>query len=86
MKKEYRKPYLAVESFQLDAAIAGACKDAGKYTLNHYESSCRPSGDGVGFYFSFACGAQGGLDVIHPDGEGPCYQGPTGIAEGYMIS
>lgn len=38
MKKTYSKPYLAVESFQLNAAIAGAC--SGKITLGHSVDAC----------------------------------------------
>lgn len=39
MKREYQKPYLAVESFQLNAAIAGAC--AGKDNiLSHRVNTC----------------------------------------------
>ena len=40
MKKEYTKPFLAVESFQLDAAIAASCSTAGKVSLNHGLNNC----------------------------------------------
>lgn len=31
MKKEYLKPILVVETFQLNATFAGSCKDANKW-------------------------------------------------------
>ena len=34
MKKTYTKPYLAVESFQLDAAIATSCSEQNKPVLS----------------------------------------------------
>lgn len=36
MKKEYVKPYLALESFQLVAAVAGSCNEP----LNHSIDGC----------------------------------------------
>ena len=36
MKKEYVKPYLALESFQLVAALAGSCDEP----LNHSLEKC----------------------------------------------
>lgn len=38
MKRAYTKPSLVVESFQLDAAIAGSCQD--KTTLSHSLELC----------------------------------------------
>lgn len=40
MKKTYTKPYLAVESFQLDAAIATSCRDEGKAVLTQAIETC----------------------------------------------
>ena len=40
MKKEYSKPFLALESFQLDAAIAASCSSQGYLPLNHFIGSC----------------------------------------------
>ena len=34
MKKNYTKPYIVVETFQLDAAIADSCSSEGKQALN----------------------------------------------------
>lgn len=40
MKKEYVKPYLALESFQLVAALAGSCSGDGQIPLNQSISGC----------------------------------------------
>ena len=40
MKKEYNKPYIGVESFQLNAAIADACSTMGSRPINHGETTC----------------------------------------------
>lgn len=40
MKREYAKPSLAIESFQLDAAIAGTCAQSGAMLLNLKLESC----------------------------------------------
>lgn len=40
MKRAYKKPSIAVESFQLNAAIAGSCADANGYPLNHGMTTC----------------------------------------------
>lgn len=75
MKKEYIKPYLAVESFQLNAAIAGAC--TGKITLNQSVDECTTH-DGNGmvntsvFLFGAACiQIPNGIDITQQD---TCYQ------------
>ena len=43
MKKSYRKPYLGVESFQLNAAVAEACSTAGREPIHYGESNCSTS-------------------------------------------
>ena len=72
MKKEYIKPYLAVESFQLDAAIAGSC--TGKMILAHSVNDCTLVDDkGINWgdiYFGEKCGT----NVVAPDA---CYQAMT---------
>ena len=76
MKRAYAKPFLAVESFQLDAAIAGACADAGSKTLNLNVNNCvAPAPD---YFFSNNCDISDGIDVTDNDlgGDGYCYQGP----------
>lgn len=70
MRKPYQKPILAVESFQLDAAIAGSCSGQGYAPLNYSEDTC----EGRGGYFSDQCKE----DVIPEDPNDEfCYHGPT---------
>ena len=91
MKKEYVKPYIAVESFQLNAAIASSCSSESKIPLNHYEDTCHnPDGPG---YFGDACGSGGGVDMTPPyehggdDNDGLCYHGPvTDVSNLFMNS
>lgn len=69
MKKEYSKPYIVMESFQLNAAIATTCTSSGKYPLNHTQDTCIDDGDkagepGIG-YFGPACPD----NVLNPGGE-----------------
>ncbi len=76
MKKQYVKPYLAVESFQLVAALAAGCADKKGGALNQSISSC-DSDDGL--FASTQCdpnvydmewyiGATGTLDMGAIDG------------------
>lgn len=51
MKKTYVKPYIAVESFQLDAAIATSCSSSGKNALGHAVNDCKHESG----YFGDAC-------------------------------
>lgn len=76
MKKEYAKPFLAVESFQLDAALAGACKDAGALELiGPTADKCIKDLGGGDIIFSFACAQQNGDDITHNDSNDElCYQ------------
>lgn len=60
MKRKYVKPFLAVESFQLDAAVAGACADAGRTPLNFQIEVCQLANG----YFSDNC-EDSGLDVYN---------------------
>lgn len=89
MKKTYTKPLIAMESFQLNAAIAGACKDdPNKMVLNHYQSTCTS----FDVYFGSACASSipGGIDVTVPgffeDEEGHCYHGPMDMTKVYLES
>ena len=80
MKKIYSKPCIAVESFQLDAAIAASCSKEEKVPLNYNLFTCTPFEEEPGlFYFGPAC-ANGGYDVISgpsDDNNGSfCYHGP----------
>ena len=76
MKKNYTKPYIVVETFQLDAAIADSCSSEGKQALNFDGYKTCTALEEVGVkYFSTACDPQ----VVLPDGTGNdtlCYHGP----------
>ena len=81
MKKEYSKPYLLVESFQLDAAIAASCSASGAEAINYSLNTCTAMEEAPGLgYFGQACAANGGDDVatlVGSDGnDGFCYHGP----------
>lgn len=73
MKKVYIKPYLAVESFQLNAAIAASCSEEGYITLGRYLNSCDDN-EGSGWFAEPLCD----LDAVGEDGDydTPCYHGP----------
>ena len=95
MKKEYEKPYIMVESFQLNAAIAASCSSGGKIPINYGVSNCTDMGDGEpnAGYFGGACEDEGGTDVSsHPavgggDGnDGFCYHGPFDPSALYLKS
>lgn len=78
MKREYKKPYLLVETFQLNAAIAAACSSDGGIAINYGENSCgfdRGTTKQFQFFNYINCevdltGPADGNDTI-------CYHGPT---------
>lgn len=74
MKKDYKKPYLLVESFQLDAAIAASCSP-GKIPLNYGLDSCTPLEEIPGLsYIGNLC-----IHDVKVEGDGNdwiCYHGP----------
>lgn len=78
MKKKYVKPFVLIESFQLDAAIAGSCSSG--TPINHYEDSCgfgAPSEPG--FNFEYFAGDACVFDVTldgDDDNSTNCYHGP----------
>ena len=80
MKKEYSKPYLLVESFQLDAAIAASCSSLGVTPLNYSLNTCTAAEEKPGLgYFGAACATEGGVNVETLGGDGNdeyCYHGP----------
>ena len=83
MKKTYTKPYIAVETFQLDAAIASTCSKDGKGTLNKGVDECTHESG----YFGNACVH----DMTDFEGGDPndriCYHGPVpGIGDLFMQS
>lgn len=86
MKKEYAKPFLAVESFQLDAALAGACTDK-YYQLNHDIESC--VNDEAPFVFGDACDPDMVNNPSYDPGEnnGICYQAfETSFTDQFLTS
>lgn len=73
MKKIYTKPYIVLESFQLDAAIAASCSSQGFIPINHGEDEC--TFDNGQFFNNNNCQ----FDLTGPDGDGNdtlCYHGP----------
>lgn len=88
MKKEYRKPYLMVESFQLDAAIASGCTaEYNKVPLNHDLDTCdlQEEMPGLG-YFGDAIGC---IHDVKVEGDGNdliCYHGPVPYTTMFMDS
>lgn len=76
MKKKYVKPYIVVESFQLNAAVASACSKENKYPLNYGMDVCTLDEEEPGLnYFGPAC-----IHNVHVEGDGNdliCYHGPT---------
>lgn len=84
MKKQYKKPYLALESFQLNAAIANACSTTKRTPIRHQEDTCSyPVGSGQ-FFSLFNCqvdvsdGSNDGNDTL-------CYHGPE-LANGIVFT
>ena len=55
MKKIYTKPYIAMESFQLDAAIAASCTSENKTALNYGMDTCKNYADAASGYFGNVC-------------------------------
>lgn len=81
MKKEYRKPYLAVESFQLDAAVASGCPENSPVQLNSTLDAC---GDvNGGYLFGPGCESKGGVNVVSDNYYNTNYStgNPAGINE-----
>lgn len=78
MKKKYEKPYIVVESFQLNAAIASACSKEHKLALNYNMDTCKITNIPGFTYFGKAC-----VHSVHVDGDGYdeiCYHGPKASA------
>lgn len=76
MKKEYVKPYIVVESFQLNAAIAAGCNGSGKFALGYTQDTCTDLEEGGPGYFGAACAEIGLENVVDPGGDlndGFCY-------------
>ena len=82
MKKTYRKPYLGVESFQLNAAVAATCSGGNSrssprgISINHWETTCAfPDNNNPQFFSLSNC--QIDLTDASLDGNDTlCYHGP----------
>ena len=84
MKKSYNKPYLGVESFQLNAAVANTCTGGNARSaprgiaINHWESTCSfPEGPNKPGQFFSLVNCQIDLTDGSVDGNDTlCYHGP----------
>lgn len=87
MKKMYEKPYIAVESFQLDAAIAQGCSQEFIGKVNSDENSCGyGSGASEEKTFMFFNWQNCAVDVTYADGnDAVCYHGPTSTSGLYFF-
>lgn len=79
MKRKYVKPYLIMESFQLNAAVAASCSSENKKPIHYGENSCIVGDDSdeqAIEYLGNACE----LDIIGEVGgdnnDTLCYHGP----------
>ena len=73
MKKTYAKPYLIVEAFQLDTAVA-SCSGEGGIALNHSTSNCTLEEERPGFFwFGHAC--ENSVYNVQ-EGDTACYNAP----------
>ncbi len=82
MKRKYDKPYIGIESYQLNAAIADACSSRGFIAVHHVENAC--TFDGGQFYNYNTCQ----VDLTNADldeHDSICYHGPT-LAGGMVFA
>jgi hypothetical protein len=92
MKKTYVKPYVAMETFQLDAAIATSCSGDGLIALGYAQDTCAKYDLFETLtYFGDACGRrENGTDVTDPGADANdklCYHGPIpGVFDMFMNS
>ena len=80
MKKAYTKPLIAMESFQLNAAIAASCSSQGYQPIDFNEETCS-----YDIYFGTSCleDVTGGNNVYGDNNDELCYHGP--IAAGVVF-
>ncbi len=80
MKRTYTKPLIAMESFQLNAAIAGACSTDDKIAINYGENTCGFDKEGaIDNQWAFFNYNNCDVDLTGPGGDGndtECYHGP----------
>lgn len=86
MKKAYNKPFIMVELFQLNAALAASCSSEGKEPIHYSINSCTAEEETPGAgYIGASCEIDSTLEG--GDGnDGPCYHGPINVSEIYMNS
>ena len=83
MKKVYKKPVVIVESFQLNAAIAGSCSSG--TPIYHYEDTCGSGTSTEGLLFAFFNERNCDLDLTlsgGDDNDTNCYHGPIYFDDG----
>lgn len=79
MKRNYNKPYLVMESFQLNAAIATSCSGEGKQPIHYGENTCTVGddpGEQAVEYLGNACELDIVGDVGGDANDTVCYHGP----------
>lgn len=91
MKKTYTKPYIAVESFQLDAAIAASCSSQGYHPIGYGENNCGlgTASAGEGKTWAFFNYHNCAFDLTDASGDGndtPCYHGPSVSGVSFIAS
>ena len=75
MKKAYTKPYLAVESFQLNAAVASSCSSQNKVAMNANVDTCNFEHVNAGItQFGLACPTN--VMLSYGKFNTYCYHGP----------
>lgn len=89
MKRKYSKPYLLVESFQLNAAIATSCSSQGKQPIHFGANTCivgdDPDEQAIE-YLGNACKMDIVNDVGGDNHDGFCYHGPFDPYEVFIRS
>ena len=88
MKKKYEKPIFIVESFQLDASIAGSCSGDGQVSINHGENDCG-RGVGIDYPFQYINYNNCEVDLTGPEGDNndtTCYHGPMAAGMTFISS
>lgn len=79
MKRNYSKPYLVMESFQLNAAVAASCSSEQKQPIHYGENTCIVGDDPDEQemeYLGNACELDIVGDVGGDSNDTFCYQGP----------
>jgi len=82
-KKKYTKPYIVMESFQLNAAIAASCSSQNFIPINYGENTC--TFDNGEFFNYNNCQ----IDLTGPGGDGNdtlCYHGPLQASMTFISS